>query len=353
MTQEVTPAGFALGQFNLSSPKLNPSEMEFVEREGTLYSYHLYRLGCMLEDRVLLAQGIRLGIFKADAATAWLVEDDRWFQNVMRSHSVEENRRRLPMYIPTEELLNAGFSAESSDADQFRSMLFLRSYISTLNLDGFYEELLFASDSRWPREMEGARSGLDQILHGQSGSLPTCYGIYDAVQLCSDLLAWHDGTPLGSADPWGVTSKPAGARDHRLRLRHLSKFDKETPQLIREAARLVRDTERDAAQLAQQTEGGERVRTIELLEEALLLKVLHFARLPELTPEQVIDARTQIIATLLPSDETVFIQRLGPQFAWTAALWRIAPADERSLIRASESAALTSEALSVLQESEH
>ena len=203
MTQEVSTPGFTLGQFDRSSRRLPASDIDSINRLSFLSSYQLYRLGCMLEDRVLLAQGMRLGIFPADLATEWLVEVDGRLQDVMRIKSIEENWQRLPMYLPAEDLLNTQSPSESSDTDQFRSMLLFRSYISTLGLDRFYEELIFASDERWTRQIESARSRRDGILSDEPSSLPDCYGIYDAVQLCADLLAWQTGLPLGNVDPWG------------------------------------------------------------------------------------------------------------------------------------------------------
>jgi hypothetical protein len=213
---------------------------------------------------------------------------------------------------------------------------------SSLDLEHFYQTLLFASDRVWTQQIDRARSEIDTILSNESSYLPICYGIYDAVQLCTDLLAWQTGLPLGNADPWGVSSEPLLRHDPGLRLVHLAKFDERTPERIRKAALLARDPEQVAP-----------LPTTELLQEALLLKVLHFAQLSRPSEEHVINTRTQIVKTLSPPDETVLVERLGPRFAWASVLWRTAPTDERSLIRASESAAVMSEALTILEANGH
>jgi hypothetical protein len=348
MTKGASPPTFAFGQFSRSTHKLPFSQHAFADLDSVLRGGHLYALGCVLEERIIVAQGVRLGIFAEGPATASLAEDDPRLQEIINNNSVGNDWLRLPRYFSTEELLDAGLSRERSDVEQFQSMLRFRGYTSaiyrdytlTLDLDRFYSELLFASAEQWANFIERSRPLADQ-LRPEVNVFPLISGIFEAVRFSADMLAWRMGLPLGDADPWGLSSSPESSQVHRLQLRKLLKSDEDAPQMVREAAQQVRDQGQAAGS-----------RSFELLQEALLLKVLHFARLPEPSPDNVAGGRKRIIEALLPSDEAIIVQQLGSQFSWASALWRIAPTDERSLMRASESATLMSEALSSLREGE-
>jgi hypothetical protein len=86
------------------------------------------------------------------------------------------------------------------------------------------------------------------------------------------------------------------------------------------------------------------------LREALLLKAVHYARLPETAQSYVTDSRVRIIEALTPADETAISKQLGPQFAWAASLWRITPTDSRSLERAAQSAELMARIVDVVRD---
>jgi len=350
---EISIDGFAFAQFHRSRHIPSFINYHSTNRGSRNWHRYLYALGCALEERALLAQGIHLGIFANEPATALMVSRGARLDDVIRSNaSIDEDWIRLPEYLSTKELLDskawlAKYESDQSSSmlsDEFRSILSLRGYASPTGLESFYRKLLFASDEAWVDLVEDAR--LQSIELSAHESYPAIIGgIFDAVQLCANLLDWRAKIPLGDADPWRVSSTSTESR--RVSFDSLSKLDKLTPQRVSEGARHVRSPEQVVAPPE-----------IFLLEDTLMLKVLNFARLPELAQgkhsrdgEQVVDARREIIATLTPSDETRIVQRLGPHFAWASALWRIAPADERSLIRASELVELTSEVLGALQQS--
>ncbi|MFF7251330.1 hypothetical protein ACFZBU_46640 [Embleya sp. NPDC008237] len=348
---EISIDGFAFAQFHRS--RHTPSFVNYrsTNRESRDWPPYLYALGCAFEERSQLAQGIHLGIFAKEPATAFMVDRGVQLDEVIRSSaSIDEDWARLPEYLSTQELLDskswlANYDSDQSRSmlsDEFRSMLSLRGYASSAGLESFYRELLFASDEAWADLVGDAR------LRCFEPPVPESYpaivgGIFDAVQLCADLLDMRAEIPMGDTDPWRVSSTSTGPR--RVSFDSFSKSDEITPQKISDAARHVQSSKQVVAS----------PETF-LLEDALLLKVLNFARLPELAQgrrsrdeERVVDARRRIIATLTPSDETRIVQRLGPHFAWISALWRLAPADERSLIRASELVELTSEVLGTLR----
>ncbi|WP_159029087.1 hypothetical protein [Streptomyces viridochromogenes] len=348
---EISIDGFAFAQFHRSRHIPSVLNYRSTNRESRDWPPYLYALGCALEERALLAQGIHLGIFANEPATALIVGRGARLDEVMRSNaSIDEDWVRLPEYLSTKELLDSkawlakykSDQSRSTLSDEFRSILSLRGYASSTDLESFYQKLLFASDEAWVDLVGKAR--LQSVELPAHESYPAIIGgIFDAVQLCANLLDWRAGIPLDYADPWRVSSTSTEPR--RVSFDSLSKSDELTPQRVSEAARRVRSSEDVVAPPK-----------IVLLEAALMLKVLNFARLPELAQlqhshdgEQIVEARRKIIATLTPSDETKIVQRLGPHFAWASTLWRISPADERSLIRASELVELTSEVLGALQ----
>jgi hypothetical protein len=338
-------AGFELGHFLRASHDVSfLSDIAAIPspyRSAFSRTLDLYRLGCLLEDRVLTALGVRLGVFEAETATALLREEDAQLQSFLSNELITEDSLRLPAFLSTEDLLNSEGMAESSDANELRSELRFRSYIGTLGLDALYGSLLFASDETWSSQIESTRSRGDEILNSSSSYPGPIARIYEAVQLCADMLDWRRGNPIGSSDPWGVSPGIDRPSVYRLHLRHLSKTDEDTPARVELSAQEVRSSESAASSV-----------TVELLDETLLLKVLHFARLPELTHEDIETSRRRIISALLPADQVHLVQRFGEQFSWASWLWRIAPTDERSLNRASEAAALMSEFVETLIRSE-
>src|SRR5690348_5799175 len=70
MTQEVSPAAFTLGQFDRTSYRGPLHQDLSQDRDSISWRLNVYVLGCRLEERVLLAQGMRLGIFPTDPVIA-------------------------------------------------------------------------------------------------------------------------------------------------------------------------------------------------------------------------------------------------------------------------------------------
>jgi hypothetical protein len=340
MSAEVlSQAGFAFGRYLQSvRPVPAPSELVVSRRSfvaSRIVSRALHQLGCALEDRTIAAIGARIGVFPVDDVADWLAVGDTKIRTIRESGDLGEVWNRLPALLSTSDLLETSTSIgadsrpQTSEADDFRSFLRFRGCFDGAELSEFMTELLFSTEEQWEHAVTEAAAQAERAWwnHGPPG----VFGIFDAVRTATDVLAWKIGGTINESDPWGVT-RGLPYSGPLIRFEYLRKTDAGTPRMVKQIL---------AEAVSGSADFGD---TYNVLDEVILLKVLQFARLPQyLDPRS--EQRRPIVEVITPSDETQLALRLGMGFIWAAALWRLAPADQRSQSRAMQATDVMKQAI--------
>jgi len=100
----VSPAGFTLGQFDATTERAIAGHYALGVGDRTLQHERLYDLGCVLEERILVAQGAQLGVFPIDEADRWLRRNERVTEASVELPN-EPTLSKLPVFIGNELLL--------------------------------------------------------------------------------------------------------------------------------------------------------------------------------------------------------------------------------------------------------
>jgi hypothetical protein len=317
--------------------------IETSRRVGRSLSAHrdLFEIGCILEDRLLLAQGATVGAFPAaDIVNDLLAEGQNFIESSMFHSDLGDDAARLPPYLSAKQLrgMKSDFGrTEFDEALSFRQFEYRPS--QSRSYDHFHRMLLFGADREWDELAGNLELDAEKLLRDY-GSAATDHlnDIYESVLICSDLLYSRLGIPLRSADPWQVALGETHSTVAEAFLPKLSAENVDTAlALIEEATTDLRKPKRSLT-------------TRNIFEEVFRLRLLEIVQLPAsvIGSAQPPSDLPKIPMRLSARTGFVAVQSLGPSMSWAVPLWRIAPADRRSLDRMAQAVAILAPVLKVL-----